>query len=91
VARRERHESEDDQPDHRSPVDHGWLAADHCARYPPQLATAALEARVPVEVVAARLGDTARIVQEVYQHHIPTEDEAAALLVGDLYRAHRRV
>jgi integrase len=50
-------------------------------------ATAALEARVPVEVVAARLGNTARMVQEVYQHHIPAEDEAAAQLVGDLYRA----
>jgi hypothetical protein len=54
-------------------------------------ATAALEARVPVEVVAARLGNTARMVHEVYWHHIPAEDEAAALLVGDLYRAHRRV
>ncbi len=52
-------------------------------------ATAALEARVPVEVVAARLGNTARMVQEVYQHHIPAEDEAAALLVGNLYRAVR--
>lgn len=53
-------------------------------------ATAALEARVPVEVVAARLGNTARMVQEVYQHHIPAEDEAAALLVGDLYRMTRK-
>ena len=53
-------------------------------------ATAALEARVPVEVVAARLGNTARMVQEIYQHHIPAEDEAAAQLVGDLYRAGRK-
>lgn len=53
-------------------------------------ATAALEARVPVEVVASRLGNTARMVQEVYQHHIPAEDEAAAQLVGDLYRAGRK-
>ena len=55
-----------------------------------RFATAALEARVPVEVVAARLGNTARMVQEVYQHHIPAEDEAAALLVGDLYRAEEK-
>lgn len=41
-------------------------------------ATAALEARVPVEVVAARLGNTPRMVQEVYQHHIPAEDEGCA-------------
>ncbi len=52
-------------------------------------ATAALAARVPVEVVAARLGNTPRMVQEVYQHAIPAEDEAAARLVGDLYRAAR--
>jgi integrase len=50
-------------------------------------ATSALEARVPVEVVAARLGNTARVVQQTYQHHIPAEDAAAALLVGNLYRA----
>jgi integrase len=49
-------------------------------------ATAALEARVPVEVVAARLGNTAWMVQEVYQHHIPAEEEAAVSLVGDLCR-----
>src|ERR1019366_1731393 len=30
-------------------------------------ATAALAARIPVEVVAARLGNTVRVVQEVYQ------------------------
>jgi hypothetical protein len=30
------------------------------------------------------------MVQEVYTHHIPAEDTAAALLVGDLYRAHRQ-
>jgi integrase len=53
-------------------------------------ATAALAARVPVEVVAARLGNTPRMVQEVYQHAIPAEDEAAARLVGDLYRAARK-
>jgi integrase len=53
-------------------------------------ATAALEARVPVEVVAARLGNTARMVQEVYQHAIPAEDAAAPKLVGDLYRAGRK-
>lgn len=49
-------------------------------------ATAALAARVPVEVVAARLGNTARVVQEVYAHVIPADDAAAAQLVGDLYR-----
>jgi integrase len=54
-------------------------------------ATAALKARVPVEVVAARLGNTARVVQEVYQHVIPADDQAAAQLVGDLYRAGRDV
>jgi integrase len=50
-------------------------------------ASAALSARVPVEVVAARLGNTARVVQEVYAHVIPADDGAAAQLVGDLYRA----
>jgi integrase len=49
-------------------------------------ATAALRARVPVEVVAARLGNTPRLVQEVYSHVIPADDQAAAQLVGDLYR-----
>ncbi len=49
-------------------------------------ATAALSARVPIEVVAARLGNTPRMVQEVYQHVIPADDQAAARLVGDLYR-----
>src|ERR1700683_4924161 len=49
-------------------------------------ATAALSARVPIEVVAARLGNTPRMVQEVYQHVIPADDHAAAQLVGDLYR-----
>ncbi len=49
-------------------------------------ATAALKSRVPVEVVAARLGNTARVVQEVYQHVIPADDAAAAQLIGDLYR-----
>lgn len=49
-------------------------------------ATAALRARVPVEVVAARLGNTPRVVQEVYSHVIPADDQAAAQLVGDLYR-----
>lgn len=52
-------------------------------------ATAALAARVPVEVVAARLGNTPRVVQEVYAHAIPADDQAAAQLVGDLYRAPR--
>jgi integrase len=50
-------------------------------------ATAALKARVPVEVVAARLGNTARMVQEVYAHVIPADDAGAAQLVGDLYRS----
>lgn len=50
-------------------------------------ASAALQARVPVEVVAARLGNTARVVQEVYAHVIPADDQAAAQLVGDLYRS----
>jgi integrase len=49
-------------------------------------ASAALAARVPVEVVAARLGNTPRVVQEVYSHVIPADDQAAAQLVGDLYR-----
>jgi hypothetical protein len=49
-------------------------------------ASAALEARVPVEVVAARLGNTTRVVQEIYAHVIPSDDRAAAQLVGDLYR-----
>jgi len=47
-------------------------------------ATAALRARVPVEVVAARLGNTPRVVQEIYSHVIPADDQAAAQLVGDL-------
>jgi integrase len=50
-------------------------------------ATAALQARVPVEVVAARLGNTVRVVQEIYAHVIPSDDHDAAKLVGDLYRA----
>lgn len=50
-------------------------------------ATAALKARVPVEVVAARLGNTVRVVQEIYAHVIPSDDQAAAQLVGDLYGA----
>jgi integrase len=49
-------------------------------------ATAALAVRVPVEVVAARLGNTARVVQETYSHVIPADDQAAAQIVGDLYR-----
>jgi integrase len=54
-------------------------------------ATAALKARVPVEVVAARLGNTVRVVQETYAHVIPSDDEDAAQLVGDLYRQRRTV
>lgn len=53
-------------------------------------ASAALAARVPVEVVAARLGNTPRVVQEVYAHVIPADDQGAAQLVGDLYRAARK-
>lgn len=49
-------------------------------------ASAALKARVPVEVVAARLGNTTRVVQEIYAHVIPSDDQAAAQLVGDLFR-----
>lgn len=49
-------------------------------------ASAALAARVPVEVVAARLGNTTRVVQEVYSHVIPADDAEAARIVGDLYR-----
>lgn len=49
-------------------------------------ASAALQARVPVEVVAARLGNTRRVVPEVYAYVIPADDQAAAQLVGDLYR-----
>jgi integrase len=52
-------------------------------------ATAALGARVPVEVVTARPGNTPRMVQEVYQHVIPADDADAAQLVGDLYRLPR--
>jgi hypothetical protein len=40
--------------------------------------------RRPVEVVAARLGNTPRVVQEVYSHVMPAE--AAAQVVGDLFR-----
>lgn len=50
-------------------------------------ASAALSARVPVEVVAARLGNTPRVVQEVYADVIPADDQATAQLVGDLYRS----
>jgi integrase len=50
-------------------------------------ATAALKARVPVEVVAARLGNTPRTLQEVYSHVIPADDRAAAQVVGDLFPA----
>lgn len=50
-------------------------------------ATAALTARIPVEVVAARLGNTPRVVQETYAHVIPADDAAAAQVVGDLYRS----
>ena len=50
-------------------------------------ATAALRARVPVEVVAARLGNTPLVVQEVYSHVIPADDQAVAQHVGDLYCA----
>jgi integrase len=49
-------------------------------------ATAALEQRVPVDVVAARLGNTTRVVQEVYRHVIHAEDREAAQTVGDLFR-----
>lgn len=49
-------------------------------------ASAALAAGVPVEVVAHRLGNTVRVVQEVYAHVIPADDQGAAQLVGDLYR-----
>jgi len=49
-------------------------------------ATAALTAGVQIEVVAARLGNTARVVQEVYAHALPADDQSAAQLVGDLYR-----
>ena len=50
-------------------------------------ATAALSARVPTELVAGRLGNSARVVQATYQHAIHADDAAAAHLVGDLYRA----
>jgi integrase len=46
-------------------------------------ASAALSARVPIEVVAARLGNTPRMVQEVYQRVIPADRQAAEQLVGD--------
>jgi hypothetical protein len=41
---------------------------------------------VPVEVVAARLGNTARVVQETYSHVLVADDHAAAQLDGDLFR-----
>jgi integrase len=50
-------------------------------------ATAALTAREPVEVVAHRLGNTPRMVQEAYAHVIPNEDHGTAQRVGDLYRS----
>jgi integrase len=50
-------------------------------------ATAGLLARYPVEVVAHRLGNSPRVVQEVYAHVIPSDDHAAAKAVGDLYRS----
>jgi integrase len=49
-------------------------------------ATAALKARVPVEVVAHRLGNTVAVVQDVYRHVIAAEDSEASRIVGDLYR-----
>lgn len=49
-------------------------------------ATAALKARVPVEVVAHRLGNTVAVVQDVYRHVIAAEDSEASKIVGDLYR-----
>jgi len=39
-------------------------------------ASAALKARVPLVVVAARLGNTPRMVQEVHAHVIPADDAA---------------
>ena len=62
----------------------GRAAEHHGLRH--SFATAALEARVPVEVVAARLGNTPRMVQEVCSHVIPADDKAAAQVVGDLFR-----
>lgn len=53
-------------------------------------ATAALKARQPVEVVAARLGNTARVVQGTYAHVIPADDAQLAQVVGDLFREARR-
>lgn len=49
-------------------------------------ATAALAAGVPVEVVAQRLGNTVRIVQQVYAHAIPAGDAEAARTVAALFR-----
>jgi hypothetical protein len=41
---------------------------------------------VDAPLSAWRLGNTPRVVQEVYSHVIPADDQAAAQLVGDLYR-----
>jgi len=35
---------------------------------------------------ACRLGNTPRVVQEVYAQVIPADDQAAAQVVGDLFR-----
>jgi integrase len=71
---------------HRPNVRGGGAAAAHPHGLRHSFATAALKARVPVEVVAARLGNTVRVVQETYAHVIPSDDEDAAQLVGDPYR-----
>jgi len=48
----------------------------HCLRH--TAATLALEARIPLHVVAARLGDRPETMLAVYAHLLPTSDAAAA-------------
>jgi hypothetical protein len=53
-------------------------------------ATAALKWRGPAEVVANRLGNTARVVLETYRHAIPTKDAKGAQLVATASDGGRR-
>jgi integrase len=49
-------------------------------------ATAALTSGHAVEVVADRLGNTPRVIQETYAHVLPADDEALANAVASLYQ-----
>jgi integrase len=48
--------------------------------------TEQLSARVPVNVVATRVGGDPAMVMRVYAHYIPSQDEEAAATVGALLR-----